>query len=140
MKLLYSAVNFFAIFKSDCGFYWNGLSICVFTNIINNRAQLKERELQLLVLLLLIKLEMHSSAAKECPGCVCFLKKLWVWKKIFWKFVKPWEIKKLPWDREKDSETVWHTVKPWELSSLQNLLSQCYNRSELKNYFPVLKI
>ena len=46
---------------------------------------------------------------------VCFLRKLWVWEKIHLKFVKPWELKKLPWDREEGSETVWHTVKPWEL-------------------------
>ena len=32
--------------------------------------------------------------------------------------MKPWEIKKLTWDREKSSETLWHTVKPWELRSL----------------------
>ena len=50
---------------------------------------------------------------------VCFLRKLWVWKKIHLKFVKPWEMKNLPWDREKGSETVWHTVKPWELRGLQ---------------------
>ena len=49
---------------------------CVFTNIMNNRAQLKERELRLLVLFLLIILEMRSSALWECAACVCFLKKL----------------------------------------------------------------
>ena len=48
---------------------------------MNNRAQLKERELRLLILFLLIILEMRSSAALECAACVCFLKKLWVWKK-----------------------------------------------------------
>ena len=30
-------------------------------------------------------------------------------------------MKNLPWDREKDSETVWHTVKPWELRGLNVL-------------------
>ena len=49
---------------------------------------------------------------------VCFLRKLWVWEKIHLKFVKPWEIKNLPWDREKGSETTWHTVQPWELRGL----------------------
>ena len=28
-------------------------------------------------------------------------------------------MKNLPWDHEKDSETVWHTVKPWELRGLK---------------------
>ena len=37
---------------------------------------------------------------------VCFLRKLWFWEKIHLKFVKPWEMKNLPWDREKGSETV----------------------------------
>ena len=70
---------FFAIFnKSDGGFHLNGLSICVFTNIMKNRVQLKERELRLLVLFLLIILEMRSSAALECAACVCFPKKLWI--------------------------------------------------------------
>ena len=49
---------------------------------------------------------------------VCFLRKLWVWGKIL-KFVKPWEMKNLPSDREKNSENVWHTVKPWELRGLK---------------------
>ena len=40
-------------------------------------------------------------------SCLClFFRKLWVWKKIRSKFVKPWEIKQLPWGREKYSETV----------------------------------
>ena len=39
---------------------------------MNNRAQLKERELRLLVLFLLIILEMRSEAALECAACVCF--------------------------------------------------------------------
>ena len=37
-----SVVNTFAIFsKSDSGFHWNGLSVCVFTNLMDNSAQLK---------------------------------------------------------------------------------------------------
>ena len=44
--LLYLAVIFFAIFsKSDGIFYGNGTSICVFTNVMNNSAQLKDKEL-----------------------------------------------------------------------------------------------
>ena len=58
--------------------YWNGLSICVFNNIMKNRAQLKERELRLLVLFLLIILGMRSSTTLECAASVCILKKLWV--------------------------------------------------------------
>ena len=85
---------------------------------MKNNAQLKERELRLLVLFLLIILGMRSSTTLECAACVCILKKLWVSEKICSKFVKPWEIKKLTWDREKSSETLWHTVKPWELRSL----------------------
>ena len=49
---------------------------------------------------------------------VCFPRKLWVWQKIHLKFVKLWDMKNLPWDRQKGSETVWHTVKPWELGGL----------------------
>ena len=48
----------------------------------------------------------------------CFLRKLGVWEKIHLKFVKPSEMKNLPWDREEGSETVWDTVKPWELRGL----------------------
>ena len=75
-------------------------AICVFTNTMNSSAQLKDRELRLLVLFLLIILllytiEMRSSAALECATFVCFLRKLCVWEKICSKFVKPWEMKKL---------------------------------------------
>ena len=49
---------------------------------------------------------------------VCFLWKLWVWEKIHLKFINPWEMKNLPWDYEKGSETIWQTVKPWELRGL----------------------
>ena len=50
-----------------------GYQICVFTNLMNNSFQLKDRELWLLVLFLLIILEMRSSAALECAACICFL-------------------------------------------------------------------
>ena len=74
--LLYSFVNTFAIFsKSDSDFHWNRLSICVLSNIIDNGAQLKDRELQLLALFLLILLEMLSSAVLECATC-----SKWVWE------------------------------------------------------------
>ena len=43
---------------------------------MNNSAQLKDRELRLIVLLLLIILEMSSSAALECDICVCFFRKV----------------------------------------------------------------
>ena len=97
--LLYPAVIFFAIFrKSDSDFHCNGLSRCVFTNILDNSAQLKEKELRLLVVLvLLIIREMRSSAVLECATCVCFFRKLWLWEKIHSKFVKPWEMKNLNW-------------------------------------------
>ena len=49
---------------------------------------------------------------------LCFLRKLWVCENIYLKFVKPWEMKSLPLDREKGSKTVWHTVKPWKLRGL----------------------
>ena len=75
--LIYSAVNFFTFFnKSDGGFHGNGISICIFTNTINNSAQLKDREMQLFVLFLLIILKMCSSEALECAAFVCFLRKL----------------------------------------------------------------
>ena len=96
---------------------------CVLTNLMNNSFQFKYRELRLLVLFLLIILEMHSSESLECAACVClvgwfFFRKLWVWEKIRSKFVNPWELKNLLWDREKVSENVWHTAKPWELRGL----------------------
>ena len=72
---------------------------------MNSSAQLKDRELRLSVLFLLIILEMRSSAGLECAACVCFLRKLWVSKKIHLKFVKLWEMKKLP-------KTVRKGVKP----------------------------
>ena len=53
---------------------------------MNSSAQLKDRELRLSVLFFLIILEMRSSAALECAACVCFLRKLWVSKKIHLKF------------------------------------------------------
>ena len=43
-----------------------------FTNLVNNSFQLKDRELRLLVLFLLIILEMISLAALEWAACVCF--------------------------------------------------------------------
>ena len=45
--LLYSPVDFFTFFnRSDGGFDWSGLSIAVFTNIMNNSNQVKDTELQ----------------------------------------------------------------------------------------------
>ena len=82
-------------------------------NLMNNSTQLKDREMNLLVLLFLIILEMRSSATLECATCVCFLSKLWILKKIYSKFVEPWEMKKLTWD----GETIWHKVKLWELET-----------------------
>ena len=121
--LLYSAADLFPFFnKSNGVFYWNGLSICVFTEPMNNSTQLKDREMKLLVLLLLIILEMRSSAALKCATCVCFLSKLWVLKKIYSKFVEPWEMKKLPWDRE----TIWHKVKLWELREICKIVVKKY--------------
>ena len=102
--LLYSAVNFFAIFcKSDDGFHWNGLSICVFTNLMNNS---KIENCGCLLVFLLIILEMCLSVELECAACVCFFKKPWVWERICSKFLKPWEMKNLLWDREKGNESV----------------------------------
>ena len=89
-----------------------------FQQAFNSSAQLKDRELWMLVLFLLIIPEMHSLVALECAACVCFLRKLWVWEKIHSKFVKPWKMKNLLWDHENGSETVWRTVKPWELRGL----------------------
>ena len=76
--LLCLAVKCFAIFsKSDYVFYWNGRLICVFTNIMNNSAQLKDSELRRLVLLFfLVILEMCSLLTLECAPCVWFFRKL----------------------------------------------------------------
>ena len=55
--------------------------MCVFTNIMNNSAQLKYRELRMLVLFLLIMLEMRSLLTLECAACVCCFRKLLVLEK-----------------------------------------------------------
>ena len=114
-------MDFFIFFiKSDGVFRWNGFSICVFSYTMNNSVQPKDSELRLFVLFLLIILELRSSAALECAACVCFPRKRRVWQKIRLKFVKPWEMKKQLWDREKGCETVSHRVKPWELRGLDS--------------------
>ena len=98
--LLYLVVNLFAMFsKFDGVFHWNGTSICVFTNIMNSSAQIKDKELWILVLFLLIILAKRSLLTLEYAPCVCFFRKLWVWEKIRSKFLKAWEMKNLPWDR-----------------------------------------
>ena len=87
--LLYLAVKFLAIFSnSDDVFHWNGTSICVFTNTMNNSAQFKDSELRMPVLFLLIILETCSLLSLECAPCVCFFRKLWIWEKIRSKFLK----------------------------------------------------
>ena len=43
---------------------------------MDNRAQLKDRELQMLVLFLLIILDMYSLLALEYAACVYFFRKL----------------------------------------------------------------
>ena len=63
---------------SDCIFHWNGTPMCVFTNIMNNSAQFKDRELRILVLFLSIIPEMRSLLTLECAACVCVFRKLWV--------------------------------------------------------------
>ena len=75
---------------------------------MNKSFQLKDRELRLLVLVLLIILEMRSSAALECAACVFFFfsENCEFGKKNHSKFVNPWEMKNLPWDRGKGSETM----------------------------------
>ena len=64
-----------------------------------NSSHLKDRELRVLVLFLLIILEMRFSAALEYAAWGCFLRKLRVWEKIRSKFVKLWKMKKLTWER-----------------------------------------
>ena len=56
---------------------------------MNNSAQLKDRELRMLVLFLLVILEMRSLLALEYAACVCFLENREFGKKICSKFVKP---------------------------------------------------
>ena len=111
-----SIFSFFALFsKSDGGFHWNGLTINVWSNKINNSAQLKDRELRLLVLLLLIILGMISSAAMECDTCVCFFRKVWVfWEKNplkFWKTEKNEKLTVRPWKRQWNHVTHGQTVR-----------------------------
>ena len=72
--LLYSAVDFFIFFnKADGGFHGNGLSICVFTNTMNNCVHLKGRELQLLDLFFFNHIRNASlSSIGMCCLCLFF--------------------------------------------------------------------
>ena len=54
----------------------------------------------------------------DCVVFDCFLRKFWFLEKIYSKYVRAWETKRLPWDRERGNEVVWQTVKPWELRGL----------------------
>ena len=75
----------------------------VLTNKMNNSAQLKDRELRLLVLLFLIILEMSSSAALECGACVCFFGKVSFLRQNPLKFCKTMRNEKptvRPWQRQ----------------------------------------
>ena len=54
----------------------DGTPICVFTNIMINSAKLKDRELRMIVLIVLVILEIHSLLALECATCVCLIRKL----------------------------------------------------------------
>ena len=79
----------------------NGLSICIFTNIMKNIAQFRDRELRLLVcffclfflLLFYFVFANHTRnaflVALECAACVCSFIKLWVWVKNPLKICKP---------------------------------------------------
>ena len=102
----------------------NGLLICVFTNTMNNSAQLEDRELLLLTFLLTIK-EMHSSAALGCAACVCFLKTVTLGKNPF-KLCKNHGKWRCYQETMRGSETVWHTMKLWELRGLKFLFDNSY--------------
>ena len=85
---LHSPVDFFAFFIKSCGgFFWGELSICVFTNIIDNSVPLNDRELRLLVSLLSIILKMRSSATLQC-GIVIITSAIWT-KRSNWKEFVP---------------------------------------------------
>ena len=113
--LLYLAVKLFTILsKSNCVLHWNGTPICVFTNM-NNSVQLKDRELRIFVLFLLIILKLCSLLTLKCAACVYFFRKLWVWEKIRSKFIKPWEMKSLPrdtrWNHDSCEVCYWGFLK-----------------------------
>ena len=123
--------------KSSGGFHWNELSVSVFTNIMNNSVELRDRELQLFVLFFVNYIKMRSSVALECAVCVFFffLENHEFGKKIRSKFGKPWEMKNLRRDCEKVSETVWYTVKPWELRGLKRSNSLEVFKASFNNGF-----
>ena len=104
---------------------WKTAITCVFTNIMNNSAQLKEGELQFPALFLLIILEMCPSAAFECAACACFHKNC-VFDKIHAKFVKPWVMKKLLWDGEKGNR-----MKPYDKRWNHQSSEVCYRTVSL---------
>ena len=107
-------MDFFIFFiKSDGVFNWNGLSICVFSNTMNNSVQLKDWKLWLFVLLVLIILELRSSAALECAACICFLRKLSLKKnplKIC-KTVRNEKATMRPWERQWKHVTHYETMR-----------------------------
>ena len=94
--------------------------------------------------LLYVKLSQHFNISSNGMCCLCllFFWKPWIREKINSNFVKPWEMKNLPWDRKKGCETVWHTVKPWELRGLVTILTSCvYCKSlEIPTYLIYQKI
>ena len=93
--------------------HWDGLSVCVFTNKMNNSAQFKDRGLRLLVLFLLTILEMHSSEQHWSvlpllvflENCVFEKNPLKICKTMISEeaTVKPWERQ---WNHVTQSETM----------------------------------
>ena len=67
--------DFFLLFSANL-MVIDGKPISVFTNIMNNSAKLKDRELRMIVLIVLVILEIHSLLALECATCVCLIRKL----------------------------------------------------------------
>ena len=83
----------FAVFSKSCGsFQWSGLSISIVTNIMNNSVQFRDRELQLLVLFMLIILECVFQQYWNVLPVFVFWESCKFGKKIHSKFVKPWEM------------------------------------------------
>ena len=105
---------------------------------MNNIAQLKERERTataslLFLLLFCFVFANHTrnaffSSIGMCCLCLFFYETMSLRKKIHSKFVKPWEMKNLPSESEKVSETVRYTVKSWELGRVYKYICRCIYR------------
>ena len=106
---------------------------------MNNSAQLQERELQLLVLFLLIILECIFQQHWNVLPVFIFKENCEFGEKIHSKFVKPWEMKNLPWPWERHWNCVTHGETVRVKRSAFGILQQ-WNCSKCSGWFILISI